>query len=336
MKAEKPYHPGLNRPFARPALWAAGAFWLVLLAMGCFALAQASLSGAPANPVYESLVQPPAGDPIRLPPPRFTDVQSAEQQRTELERAGGDRYRADALLRPNVLAPHVLRMERERVEEHGAMAQRVRVVFALRGNLETFTRESFLDSLLAGADDVDAAEPAAVAGTPADTPLGASRELTAEELQAAGVGTDQDDVAASQSVAQEHYRLVHGELFSRVRFSGVVRSFASRSDQSVLWAMRFDDRFAHLPGLRGTWQRLERDEAGELHVAQQGDFLGGGAYIKVTRWREDAEILLFEAELMLLEPLAWFGGSNLLGSKLPPAIQSQVREIRRAALRAAN
>ncbi len=280
-----------------------------------------------ANPVFASLVQPAAGDLIRLDEPRFSDGQTAEQQRIELARAGGERYSVEALLRPSPLAPHVLQMERRPLEAQATIAQRVRVVFTLQGDLETFAQEAFLNSLLAGGDESEEA-------------AGGSRALSDEELQAAGVER-QSAAAPSEAGAppdrlgQEHYRLIHGELFSRVRFSGVVRSFATRNDDSVLLALRFDDRFAQVPDLAGVWQRLERDQAGVLRIAEQGDFLGGGAYIKITRWREDPQRLVLEAELMLLEPQAWFGGSNLLGSKLPPAIQSQVREIRRAALRAA-
>lgn len=280
-----------------------------------------------ANPVFASLVQPAAGDLIRLDEPRFSDGQTAEQQRIELARAGGERYSVEALLRPSPLAPHVLQMERRPLEAQATIAQRVRVVFTLQGDLETFAQEAFLNSLLAGGDESEEA-------------AGGSRALSDEELQAAGV--ERQSAAAPSEAGtppdrwgQEHYRLIDGELFSRVRFSGVVRSFATRNDDSVLLALRFDDRFAQVPGLAGVWQRLERDQAGVLRIAEQGDFLGGGAYIKITRWREDPQRLVLEAELMLLEPQAWFGGSNLLGSKLPPAIQSQVREIRRAALRAA-
>ncbi len=327
-----------------PAMWwTSAAFAMSWLLFGsAVATAQDAAESAhlATNPVYASLIQPAEGQLIRLDPPRFSDHQSAEQQRMELARAGGERYSADELLRPSALAPHVLQMDRQRLDAQQAIAQRVRVVFTLQGDLDTFAQESFLNSLLAGGED---AESAAAAGD--EDAAAGSRALTDAELQAAGISRLRTPSAQNPSErgvsspndpwGQEHYRLVHGELFSRVRFSGAVRPFATRSDDSVLLAMRFDDRFAGVPGLAGVWQRLQRDEAGVLRVAEQGDFLGGGAYIKITRWRDDPRMLVFEAELMLLEPQAWFGGSNLLGSKLPPAIQSQVREIRRAALRAA-
>jgi hypothetical protein len=282
------------------------------------------------NPVYASLVQSAEGELVRLAEPRFADGQTAEQQRTELARAGGARYSVEALLRPSALAPHVLQMDRQRLETRQAIAQRVRVVFMLQGELESFAQEAFLNALLGGNED-------AGSNHSQQDVAGRSVKLTDEQLEAAGIRLVPPAAADSPAAGwgQEHYRLIHGELFSRVRFSGVVRSFATRSDDSVLLALRFDERFAAVDGLRSVWQRLERDEAGTLRVAEQGDFLGGGAYIKITRWRDDPQRLVFEAEFLLLEPKAWFGGSNLLGSKLPPAIQAQVREIRRAALRAA-
>jgi len=318
--------PPVRRPLTL-ALVVVGMVALPLLAGSVAAQDATAPSHRVTNPVYASLVQPAESELIRLNEPRFADGQTAEQQRMELSRVGGERYSIDALLRPSPLAPHVLQMDRQRIDARQATAQRVRVVFMLQGDLETFAQESFLNSLLAGGDDTEDA-------------AGGSRALSDEELQAAGVSrlsaaSISEASAPEEPWGQEHYRLVHGELFSRVRFSGVVRSFATRSDDSVLLALRFDERFARVPGLAGVWQRLERDQAGVLRMAERGDFLGGGASIKITRWREDPRMLVFEAELLLLEPQAWFGGSNLLGSKLPPAIQSQVREIRRAALRAA-
>jgi len=318
--------PSVRRPLPL-ALLVVGMIALPLLAGSLAAQDATAPSHLVTNPVYASLVQPAERELIRLNEPRFADGQTAEQQRLELARVGGERYSIDALLRSSPLAPHVLQMDRQRIDARQATAQRVRVVFMLQGELETFAQESFLNSLLAGGDDTEDA-------------AGGSRALADEELQAAGVNNlraaDVSEASSpEQRWQQEHYRLVDGELFSRVRFSGVVRSFATRSDDSVLLALRFDERFAQVPGLAGVWQRLERDQAGVLRIAERGDFLGGGGYIKITRWREDPRRLVFEAELLLLEPQAWFGGSNLLGSKLPPAIQSQVREIRRAALRAA-
>lgn len=343
-----------RRPLRRSLRHAAAALTAVSLLIAAMTAASSPASAAdgnsPAaapppeqsNPVYQSLVNPAEGSPVRLPPPRFSADQTAQQQRRELEQAAGQRYSVDQLLRPSVLAPHVLQMERQPLADQAATRQRVRVVFALRGDLERFGERAFLDSLLGGdpqaqtekhaADNADAAA------------AGDWRPLTAAELQAAGITpaagnsppgpANAADAPEAAAWGQEHYRLVHGELFSRIRFSGVIRSYASRSDDAVLLALRLDERFAQSPELRSRWQRLQRNEAGQLQVVETGPGPQGGAYVKVSRLREAPEMLLFEAELVLLEPTAWFGGANLLGSKLPPAIQSQVRDLRRAALRA--
>ena len=290
---------------------AAGLFWAAAVATATEPAGDAA-SHTSLNPVYAKLTA--ESEPLRLRPAKFDDSQSADEQRADLAKAGGDRYSPDTLLRPTAVAPHVLTMEREPLEKLDATLQRVRIVFTLRGDLDSLASDSFLDSMMAvggedGAGEVDEA---------------ASRRLTAEELLAAGI--DAESLADTES-----YRLVRGELFSRVRFSGVAHSRWSRTDRSILMAVRFDDSFAGQPGLRPSWERLERDEAGELSVVETGEFAGGGAFIKITRWRDDPAMLVVEAELMLVEPKAWFGGSNLIGSKLPPAIQSQVRTIRRAA-----
>lgn len=285
-----------------------------------------AVSHTSLNPVYAKLTA--EAEPLSLQRAKFDDSQSADEQRAELAKAGGDRYSADDLLRPTAVAPHVLAMPREPLERLDATLQRVRIVFTLRGDLDSLARDSFLDTMLAVGGEEPGTESNEAESNEAAEQGGAepSRLLTAEELRAAGI--DADSLADTES-----YRLVYGELFSRVRFSGVAHSRWSRTDRSILLAVRFDDSFAGQPGLKPSWERLERDDAGDFGVVETGQFAGGGAFIKITRWRDDPAMLVVEAELMLVEPKAWFGGSNLIGSKLPPAIQSQVRTIRRAARR---
>jgi hypothetical protein len=315
---------------------AAGLLWAAAVATAAetTAATAAETAGAAAshsslNPVYAKLTS--ESEPLRLRPAKFGDSQSADEQLAELAKAGGDRYSPDALLRATAVAPHVLAMDREPLEQSDATLQRVRIVFTLRGDLDSLARDSFLDTMLAVGGEESAVDDGAgddggggKSGGEGEVDEAASRPLTTGELRAAGVDTE--------SLADaESYRLIRGELFSRVRFSGVAHSRWSRTDRSILMAVRFDDSFAGQPGLKPSWERLERDDAGELSVVETGPFAGGGAFIKITRWRDDPAMLVVEAELMLVEPKAWFGGSNLIGSKLPPAIQSQVRTIRRAA-----
>jgi len=303
-------------------------------------LAAAPAGARATNSVYAELTSPATGSPLRIAPARFAAAQAAQVQREALAEAGKPRHSVDDLLRPSVVAPHVLTMSRESLDPPSASVQQVRVVFALRGELENLAQDEFLNQLLAASTEDDQRKAAggakAVDGEAGEAKDGQSRPLTDDELVAAGIDVAAlSDGSASEQRASggEAYRLVRGELFSKVRIAGVIHSQWTRDDDTILMALRFDHRFADQAALKSTWERLERDDAGQTRVVERGEWAGGGAYVQLTRWADDPRMLICEAELSWIEPQAWFGGANLIGSKLPPAIQSQVREIRRAALR---
>lgn len=303
-------------------------------------LAEAPVSAGAANGVYRELTSPATVSPLRLTPARFAAALSAAAQRDALAEAGKPRHDVDELLRPSVVAPHALSINRETLDPPNASLQRVRVVFALRGTLEDLAEDEFLDRLLAASTEDEPRKKASGASADQDqageTETGQSRTLTDAELASAGIDMTTLPVRSASdppATGGEAYRLVRGELFSKVRIAGVIHSQWTRDEDTILMALRFDDRFANQPALRSTWERLERDEAGQARVVERGDWVGGGAYVQLTRWRDDPQLLICEAELSWIEPKAWFGGANLIGSKLPPAIQAQVREIRRAAIR---
>ena len=64
---------------------------------------------------------------------------------------------------------------------------------------------------------------------------------------------------------------------------------------------------------------------------QLGDphpYSGFGGYIKVSELVEPAGALLIEMHFVFDEPEGWFGGKNLLRTKLPLAVQENVRKFR--------
>ncbi len=323
-----------------------GAIWFAAILLSSFLTPPSSSWGKEGakNAVYQSLVDPDPADPspIRLGKARFHSGQSPQQQLDELNRAGRPKYDAEALLRPAVVAPHLFTLSREPLGQMDASTQHARVVFALRGAIETLAKDDFLNQLFVASEDEEGAGSVAKG---ASDPQGTndSRPLLDAELNAAGIDPTrlggekgQPEDGKSDRKGGESYRLVRGELFSKVRISGVVHGEWTTDQDSILLAMRFDNRFADHPALKGTWERLERDDQGGLKVVQRGDWAGGGAYVRLTRCLTEPDRVICEAELGWVEPKPWFGGANLIGSKLPPVIQSQVREIRRAAIRQAN
>ena len=58
-------------------------------------------------------------------------------------------------------------------------------------------------------------------------------------------------------------------------------------------------------------------------------YLGMGVLMKATPVVDTPDCLFVEIHLVFFEPTDWFGGKNLMGSKLPIVIQDQVRSLRR-------
>ena len=56
---------------------------------------------------------------------------------------------------------------------------------------------------------------------------------------------------------------------------------------------------------------------------------GAGMYFKITKLAAPEGALFIEQHVMFAEPAGWFGGANLLRSKLPIAVQDNVRTMRR-------
>ncbi len=74
---------------------------------------------------------------------------------------------------------------------------------------------------------------------------------------------------------------------------------------------------------------MKRDELGKPQVGQPQPYSGAGFYAKVTRLKEPEGALFVEYHQVFQEPKAWFGGANLLRSKLPLLAQDSVRDFRR-------
>jgi hypothetical protein len=74
---------------------------------------------------------------------------------------------------------------------------------------------------------------------------------------------------------------------------------------------------------------MTRTETGPLQLGSPSPYTAAGFYLKVTRLIEPAGAALIEYHMVFDEPNGWFGGANLLRSKLPLVIQEEVRNFRR-------
>ena len=115
----------------------------------------------------------------------------------------------------------------------------------------------------------------------------------------------------------------------RVQLELTTRAFASRTKDSMLVASKVDRRFTEDEQFPNLWRPINRGADGKSHIGEPAPYEAAASYVKLTRLAEPAGALLVEYHLVFVEPKAWFGGANLLRSKLPMLFQSRARLFRR-------
>lgn len=270
-------------------------------------------AGAQDNPLFDDLlahgVKIPPGVVGRLPAPTMPDgLDAAGQQKALASIADVDRP-VEALLRKSVLAPFVLKTERENTASAG---RHVDLWFVAYGDFERITSEDFLKSRMKTTQKRGAEN-----GLPQKADV-----LTTEQLGERGLQ------ATKSSNRAESY--VHAEfpLFERVLLSATSRVLETRTSESALVASMLDARFANDAQFPNFWQQLERDPNGKLAPGEKHAYEGVGSYAKITKLIEPAGALFVEFHVVFNEPEGWFGGVNLLRSKLPLLAQENVRKFR--------
>jgi hypothetical protein len=133
--------------------------------------------------------------------------------------------------------------------------------------------------------------------------------------------------------AGESYGWLQTTLLNKVEISGVIRSQRYEGENYLAIVWKLDERFAGPTSLsqryENTWRKLERDELGNLARSEDHPYAGSAGYLFVTSLQDQPEASLLEGEVILHEAEDWFGGSNLLRSKLPLIIQESARKLRR-------
>lgn len=129
----------------------------------------------------------------------------------------------------------------------------------------------------------------------------------------------------------QRHSVIESRLIDKVMISGVLQSTRTQSDQSVVLAWEMDRRFNGDATLPNLWRPITRDaQLGEGKV-----YSAYAAYAKITALKVPGltDALFVEIHWLFEEPYAWFNGRPLLRSKLPIAIQSNVRGFRRGLTR---
>jgi hypothetical protein len=283
----------------------------------CHSIADGSDPHLAINPVYRTLIEEGVtanGEAYKLPLPALANATTAATQKAVIESVVDERLR-ERFFRDSVVAQHVTKLEtKDRAD--GSRFRIAHFWFAAKADLDHIAADSFLDTITQEPRDEDA---------------GAGRVLTASELKARDIQLDNPD----PNKPNESYG--HGEmrLFKKVQIATTNRSYWTQDDHSAVAAMMLDPRFVDDEEFPNRWRKLTRDEAGALISGEPQPYDGLGGYIKVIQLAEPKGFVLVEGHLVFVEPHDWFRGANLLQSKLPALIQTEIRRVRRALLSAA-
>jgi hypothetical protein len=264
-----------------------------------------------ANPVYEKLCQTGLkvnGMQAKLPLPTFASDEPAEQKAT-LRKLAGDMYDLDELTRNSVVAPYILKIN-ELKDPNAKDGQprdncyQLDLWFVAHSSLDKFDAKDMEKRLIQlSRGDI------------------AIQLLKAEELKARGIRAPESD----------HERYSHSSytLLDRVELKMTTRQFWSQTDKSVLLAGQSDERFLKDKMYPNQWRSIDKTEDPPKLGPVEPYAHTIGSYQKVMKLAEPPGALLIEYHGIFIEPAGWFRGTNLLRSKLPLLIQSEVRTFRR-------
>ena len=261
---------------------------------------------ADANPVYKRLLEQGVfdGKPQgHLPQPTMADGLDAAAQMTILNTLGAPRHDFKSLTRDSIVAPHLVDIHTVKSGDPERPLQSIEFWFVAHADMKTMSDKAFLDSLLTAED------------SEGDT-------LDTAKLEARGIKINDPE--------RESYGQIVFPLLKKVRLYATGHSYWSRTNDSLLTASIVDSRFREDKDFPNQWRPiLDRD--GKLGDPEP--YTGAGLYMKITQLHQPAGTVFVECHIRGVEPKGWFQGRNLLRSKLPPAIQNQVRTARKQMIR---
>ncbi len=285
---------------------------LLLCAAGSASYAE-SIAPASPHPVVAQLVDeglalgPGGGDAVvRLTPPVMRVEMSAEEQHAAFAELVGE-GRMERYLADKVVTPQVLRITTEKDLEGGGAIRRLDQHFVVYGDLKLIREKDLLNDFMA-------------------------KEKAEQEPGKFDQYLEQlDEPSAAGEPYLYRYRM---PLLDKVMISGLIRGQTFTADGLLIEsAVSAEDLLtdARNPTV---WQSIPRRAASDDALGSSIPYRGLAGYLQVTELQFQPGALLVECHGVLVEPRGWFGGRNLLASKLPIVAQDNMRSFRRKLSRA--
>lgn len=260
-----------------------------------------------ANPLYKELLEvglPVGGDAkAKFPAPSMPDGLDAAKQKAVINQLIAGETNYDEFTRKSVVARELLKIRDIAPSDPNAPARGVDSWFLVHGDFALLEDEKFLDRLLnAGRGG------------------GQGNTLTKDDLAKRKITVADEK--------RESYGHVEFDFLEKVRLKLTGRTVWTRNGESAVAAGRIDPRFDADPEFPNTWQSIIK-EGGQTRYGPAQPYSGAAFYVKLTKLADPAGAVFVEQHVIFLEPKGWFDGANLLRSKLPPAVQQNVRAMRK-------
>lgn len=307
--------PSRHLPYRHLLYQAVFTVAIVAVAGSALPAVGADASQLEANPLYKSLLSQGFAwgtQVVTLPEPTVADGLTAEQQTKALETLADANRPLDQLVRDSVVAPFVLKLTNVEQDGQPTTVRRIDLWYVAYGDFAKLSQKGFLQNLFDSSGRKDPNLPEK------------SGELTAEDLAKRMI-----KVSPETDSFLENFGYGTFGLFDKVLISSTHQSISTKTAESYVVASKVDARFNADADYPNQWQPLEREPSGKYKIGDAQPYSGGALYIKATQLKAPEGAILIEYHQVFDEPKGWFGGANLLRSKLPILAQEEIRTFRR-------
>ena len=237
-----------------------------------------------------------------FPKPTLPDGLDAARQTAIIKDLIKDDYSYAEFTRKSVVAPQLLKLRDVAPSDPKAPARGVDVWFIAYGDIKALDDEKFLEKLInAGKGE------------------GKGKALTKEELAKRKIKLGDEK--------QETIGHIEFDFLEKVHLKATGRAVWSKTDDSVLVAGEIDPRFLNDPEYPNQWQSIIKEGG----MSKLGPPVRGAARRSTSRSRSSpnrpARCSSSSTSSSPSRP-AGLNGANLLRSKLPIAVQMNVRSMR--------
>jgi hypothetical protein len=261
------------------------------------------------NPLYKNLLEtgiPVGTAKVKFPAPTMPDgLDGAKQMAIIKEVVPNENDRAE-FIRPSIVAPQVLKIGEVKPAPPNMKVRTVDVWFLVHADFKLLGDDKFIERLTGANKNAG----------------GKTAELSAEALTKRNIPVPKSDSK------REAYGTIDFDFLEKVRLKATGHAMWSRTPTSVVAAAEIDPRFENDKEFPNQWRSITK-EAGQVKVGDPNPWSGAAMYLKVTKLQEPAGALFVEQHIIFAEPTGWFQGTTLLTSKLPIAVQDNVRTLRR-------